>query len=100
FPNGLHGCRVMILGAGENSEATAQALRSRGVQSLFVSNRSFDRAAELAGRIGGGAIHFSEWDQYFHDIDILSSSTSAPHVLVKAERLAGMMRLRPERPLF
>jgi glutamyl-tRNA reductase len=93
-------CKVMILGAGETSELTARALLSRGVKSIFVSNRSYDRAAVLAAEMGGEAIHFDEWDRRFHDIDILISSTAAPHAIVTKSKLHPVMHQRPERPLF
>jgi len=96
----LASCRVMILGAGETSELTARALQSRGVKSLFVSNRSYDRAARLAGEMGGSAIHFDEWDRHFSRIDILISSTAAPHAIVTPEKIAPVMNRRPNRPLF
>ncbi len=96
----LGACKVMILGAGETSELTARALQLRGVKSLFVSNRSFDRAAALAAEMGGEAIHFDQWDSRFHDIDILISSTAAPHAIVTKAKLGPVMHQRPERPLF
>jgi glutamyl-tRNA reductase len=92
--------RVMVLGAGETSERTARSLVSRGVKTVIVSNRTFDRAAALAGEIGGMAIHFDHWQNEFPDVDILISSTAAPHHLVTRERLEPMMRLRAGRPLF
>ena len=49
----LKNSEVMILGAGEMSRITAQSLVSRGARSIFVSNRSFDRAEELATDMGG-----------------------------------------------
>ncbi len=96
----LHQRRVMVLGAGDTSERTARSLVSRGVRTVIVSNRSFDRAATLAAEIGGLAIHFEQWSDEFHDIDILISSTAAPRPIVTPERLEPMMRLRPGRPLF
>ncbi len=93
-------CHVMILGAGETSELTAGALQARGVQSIFVANRSFDRAAVLAEKMGGKAIHFDEWQREFQDVDILIGSTAAPHPVLTAEKLAPIMRQRRDRPLF
>jgi len=92
--------RVMILGAGETSERTARSLVSRGVKTVIVSNRTFDRAAALAAEIGGMAIHFDHWQNEFPDVDILISSTAAPHPVVTRERLEPMMRQRAGRPLF
>jgi len=96
----LKGKQVMILGAGETSERVARSLQSRGIQSVIVSNRTFDRAAKLAGEIGGMAIHFDHWENAFAGVDILISSTSAPHLILTPERLAPLMRLRRGRPLF
>src|SRR5205814_4093763 len=59
----LSGRKVLVLGAGETSERTARALVSRGVSDLRVSNRSMDRAAELAGLVAGRAICFDEWPE-------------------------------------
>ncbi|MGH8048566.1 MAG: glutamyl-tRNA reductase, partial [Chthoniobacterales bacterium] len=92
--------RVMVLGAGETSERVARSLVSRGVKTVIVSNRTFDRAAELAGEIGGMAIHFDHWRNEFPDVDILISSTAAPHHVLTREQLEPMMRQRAGRPLF
>lgn len=92
--------RVMILGAGETSERTARSLVSRGVKTVIVSNRTFDRAAELAAEIGGMAIHFDHWHREFDDVDILISSTSAPHYLLDRKKIEPMVRQRGDRPLF
>ena len=40
----LAGCRVIVIGAGEMSRQTAQALVSRGASTVFVTNRSYDKA--------------------------------------------------------
>lgn len=96
----LSTCKVMILGAGETSELTARALQLRGVKSIIVSNRSFDRAATLAAEMGGEAIHFDKWEQRLHETDILVSSTAAPHAVVTQAKLAPVMHRRADRPLF
>ena len=96
----LSTCHAMILGAGETSELTARALLSRGVKSIFVANRTFDRAAALAAEMGGEAIRFEESDRRYHDIDILISSTAAPHHIVTRAKLEPVMCQRPGRPLF
>ena len=96
----LDGCKIMILGAGETSEKTAKAFRSRGAEQIFVSNRSFERAQALATITGGRAIHFEDWEQEFRDRDILVSSTAAPHAIITLDKLAPFLRGRRHRPLF
>ena len=56
FLGDLAGRRVLVIGAGENAELTARALRDRGVETLFVANRRYDRALGLAQRFGGRAV--------------------------------------------
>jgi glutamyl-tRNA reductase len=96
----LDGRKIMILGAGETSERTAWSFRSHGARQLFVSNRSFERATELAESIGGRAIRFDDWEEEFRDLDILVSSTSAPHAIVTRAKLEPVLRMRRDRPLF
>ena len=96
----LDGCRVMIIGAGEMSRVTAQSLQSRGASSIIVSNRSFDKAEELANELGGQAIHFDDWGDYLDKVDIVISSTSAPHTVLKKEMVASVMSERRDHTLF
>jgi glutamyl-tRNA reductase len=96
----LSSCRVMILGAGETSELTARALMLRGAHGIFVSNRSYDRAQMLAEETHGQAISFDQWHERFDDIDILISSTAAPHLVVTPQKLGIAMQVRGNRPLF
>src|SRR2546425_2786671 len=67
----LADCKVLVLGAGETSERTVRALISSGVSDLRVSNRSMDRACELAQAVGGRAVPFDEWTAQGREIDIL-----------------------------
>jgi glutamyl-tRNA reductase len=100
----IHGkldhCNVMILGAGETAEMTAKALQLRGAKAVFVSNRTYERAAALAESLGGKAIHFDQWEKEFETLDILIGSTGAPHAVVTAQKLAPLMAHRKDRPLF
>ena len=96
----LKECRVMLVGAGEMSRTCAQSLMSRGARSVIVSNRSYDRAVELAQEMKGRAIRFDEWEGVLHDVDIIISSTSAPHFVIKPDTITQVMRRRRGHPLF
>jgi len=96
----LANLRVLLLGAGEISERTARSLQSRGVRSVVVSNRTYERASVLAAEIGGMATHFDHWGKAAADADILISSTNSPEPLVTPEKLLPVMKGRGDRPLF
>ncbi len=98
--NSLQDRSVMVIGAGDTSEKTARALLSRGAQSIIVSNRSHERAVALASELGGRAVLFDEWAGEFPKIDIVISSTAAPHHILDRAKLEPLMKARKNRPLL
>ncbi|VVM06810.1 glutamyl-tRNA reductase [Methylacidimicrobium cyclopophantes] len=96
----LAGRSVMVLGAGEASEKTLRALEGRGVSLLLVANRTYDRACELMKELHGEAIHWSEFLDRSVSVDIVISSTSAPHYILTRERLLPLLERRKGDPLF
>ena len=92
--------RVLVIGAGENGELTARALSERGVDTVFVANRRYDRAIGLAQRHGGRALRFDELPSELRASDIVVSSTGSPHQIVGREELELVMREREGRPLL
>jgi glutamyl-tRNA reductase len=96
----LDSCAVMVLGTGDTGSQTARALVSRGVKTLFVSNRSYEPAAGLAAELGGKALPFSQWQDHHSAIDILITSTASQSPIVNKHQLAPIMRCRASRPLF
>ena len=89
----LHDRQVMVIGAGDTSEKTARALLSRGALSVIVSNRSPDRAQALAEELGGRAVPFERWAKEFEKIDIVISSTAAPHYILDRAKLEPLMKI-------
>ncbi len=96
----LKNSRVMLLGAGDMSRRCAQSLQSRGASGIIVSNRSHDRAVEMATEMGGRALHFEKWPSEVHAVDVIISSTAAPHTVIHLEQIAPAIRRRRGRPLF
>lgn len=96
---------VVILGAGETSELTAQALAHQGAGTIFVANRHADRALSLAQRFGGSVVGLDGLPDQLLRADIVVSSTSSPHPIVGAEEVELVMAQRngahsPARPLL
>ena len=96
----LRGRKVLVLGAGETSEKTLRALSARGVSDLRVSNRSPQRAEDLARALDGIAVPFALWLDQCREIDILISSTSSAAQLLTPALIAPILRERADRPLF
>ncbi len=96
----LRGSSVMVIGAGEMSRKTARALQSRGASSVMVTNRSFDKAADLAEEIGGRAVPFQGWEEELTHLDVVIAATGAPHFVVKPGHVEAVRRKRKFRPLI
>jgi glutamyl-tRNA reductase len=96
----LSGRKVLILGAGETAERTARALVSRGVNDLRLTNRSDERASNLAELVGARSIPFDTWLGQCSEIDILISSTASAEPILTCEKLAPILAERANRPLF
>ena len=98
--NTLSRRRVMVIGAGDTSEKTAKALLSRGASDLLVTNRTYENACALATALGGRALSFDAWEAEFAQIDIVISSTSAPHYVLDRAKLEPLMKRRQHQPLL
>lgn len=96
----LSRCETVLIGAGKMGELAARSFVTAGVGNLLVANRSFDRAQEVAGRLGGHPRGLDELDELLVTADIVVSSTGAPGYLVDKERVKRVQRRRKYRPLF
>ena len=96
----LGGRRVIVLGAGETGELTAQALAGRGADMIFVANRRRNRAQGVAQRFGGRVVGFDDFPAELEQADILVAATSSPHPIVGEEELEAVMEAREGRPLL
>ncbi len=91
---------VMIIGAGKMGEACVRHLAKRGAKTVLVSNRSLERAQNLAAEFGGRAVNFDECRQALAIADIVVSSTGSPHTVLHREDVASVLSARRNRPLF
>lgn len=98
--NGLAGKKALIFGAGKMARLTAQHLKSRGVEKILVANRHLERAQEMALEIGGEALPWENALPSAVDVDIIITSTGAPHYVVKPWQTQQLMTKRGGRGIF
>jgi len=96
----LKGKQVYLVGAGKMSELAARHLLAHGCASIFVANRTYDRAAYLAEKFDGQAIHFEELYETCDRGDIVITSTGAPHAIFRREHGELFLSRRKNRPMF
>jgi glutamyl-tRNA reductase len=100
FDKNLSAKTAMIIGAGKMGEACIRHLAKKGTRSVLVSNRSYDRAVNLASEFGGRAVRFDECLTAMIEADIVVSSTGATQTILRREDIATLMPARANRPLF
>jgi glutamyl-tRNA reductase len=96
----LKGHSALILGAGAVAEQVVEHMRGRGIGNLRVVNRSFDRAAELAQRVGGEAIAWESLESVLGVPDILVTSVTTQGPVLTRALLERALALRSGRPMF
>ena len=96
----LHGRQVYLVGAGKMSELAARHLLAHGAASIFVANRTYDRASQLATKFNGQAIRFEELYETCDRADIVITSTGAPVTIFRREHGERFLSRRKNRPMF
>jgi glutamyl-tRNA reductase len=91
---------IMVLGAGAMAENCIRLLVKKGAQSIFISNRSFDRAVDLATRCGGEAVCFGYCLFEMRDVDLVIAATSSAETLLSCDDIGNLMKARRNRPLL
>ncbi|HUK24348.1 MAG TPA: glutamyl-tRNA reductase [Terriglobales bacterium] len=96
----LQGKHVYLVGAGKMSELAARHLQAHGAASIFVANRTYERAVQLAARFHGEAIRFSEIYNTCDQADIVITSTGAPVAIFRRSHGEMFLSRRKNRPMF
>jgi glutamyl-tRNA reductase len=89
---------VMLIGAGKMGALMARHLR--GIQSLMITNRTFERAVELAEKIPGSPIRFEDFPRYLKLADLVIGCAAGADVLIDASLVDRVLRERKHKPMF
>ena len=96
----LQGKSVMIIGASKMGELSAKHLKRAGVSTVLVTNRTFERAVEMAQVFDGAAVPFEHLNDHIDRADIVISSTGASHFVITKLQAESIIRQRKNRPIF
>jgi len=91
---------VMLIGAGKMGDLVARHLQRSGVSSLMVTNRTFERAVQLAAEFRGNPIRFEDYPRYLKLADLVVGCTGSPEMLLRPETVAEVIRERKQRAMF
>jgi glutamyl-tRNA reductase len=96
----LNGRTVMIVGAGKMSELAARHLRRSGATHVFVTNRTYERAVEMAKLFQGTPVEYSRFVSMLPEVDILIASSGATEYILRKEDMHRVIAARRNKPAF
>jgi glutamyl-tRNA reductase len=91
---------VMLIGAGKMGDLMARYLQGSGVHSMMVTNRTFERAVELAEKIKGSPIRFEDFPRYLKLADLVIGCAGAPDMIIDASLIERVLRERKQKTMF
>lgn len=91
---------VLLVGAGEMAELALKHLIGTGINNIYVTNRTYERAKELAKDFNGLAFPFDNLKELLTKVDIVICSTGAPNYVITLQMIKEIMPLRKYKPLF
>ena len=100
----LAGKTVFLVGAGKMSELAARHLIRSGVGTILVTNRTQERAEQMAQRFADAVapqvIPWSEMLRAASQADIVITSTGASEPIFRRESGQALLHKRKNRPMF
>lgn len=90
----MEGLKALVIGAGKMSELTLKHMLANGVSEVVVTNRSFERAEELAARYQAQAVPYDQLLTALADADIVITCTASPHYILHEEEVRRVMEGR------
>jgi len=78
----LSGKHILVVGSGEMGVLVTNALAAKNLSAIYVANRTFDRACELAKMINGTAVKMDDFERYLGLSDVVICCTAAPHFVL------------------
>jgi glutamyl-tRNA reductase len=91
---------ALLIGAGETGELTAKHLVARGIKKLFITNRTLQKAEDLAGKLNAIAIPIEDLHRQLQTTDIVISSINSPGYILTKTDIGPILQKRKNSPLL
>jgi glutamyl-tRNA reductase len=96
----LNGRTALIIGAGEMGRRAAEHLRQDSACDIWIANRTFAHAQELARDVNGHAVALEEIPTALTRADLVITATQAPHTILDARHIAPALAHDPTRSIY
>ena len=92
--------RVLVIGAGKMSEGTARHLLGAGASEILITNRTAERARDVAEMFRGEVIPYEQFPHRLPEVDIVIASSGAPGYVLTRDLVRRAIEARKNQPMF
>jgi glutamyl-tRNA reductase len=85
--------KITVIGVNALNEKIIKFLIKKDTEPVFIGNRTFAKANELAEKYGAKAFHFDQLSTILEKTDVLISATAAPHFILKKENFNAQRKM-------
>lgn len=96
----LESTNTLIIGAGEMASLVALHLKDNKVGKMIFTNRTIEKAEELALKFDGSYEEFENLDKLLPKADIIISSTGAPYHIINYNQMKKATTSKRGMPVF
>ncbi|HRZ97051.1 MAG TPA: glutamyl-tRNA reductase [Paludibacter sp.] len=89
----LKNALITMLGINKLNEDIIKFLQAKGAMSIFLGNRYFEKAEDMAAKYECKAFRFDEMKSFMEYTDVLIAATSAPHAIVRPEHISSNQKI-------
>lgn len=84
--------KILLIGVGEISELLLKYLKKENTKTVFISNRTYEKAFKLAASVGAQVVEFEELKEKLNEADVIISATSSPHIIIKKKDVVDLKK--------
>lgn len=91
--------KILIIGAGTMCRTALKYFEKEGLKDVFITNRTYHKAQQLADDILGKAYPFNELSHLFTEVDMVLTSTGSGQPFIDKTFIGTVMKTRKNKPL-
>lgn len=95
----LQNSSVLVIGAGDAGRLVVRALSYAGANNIIVTNRTREKADQLADSLGGTSIPYEMLQETLSTVDVVISSTGSPDYVLTKNNISHEINKRNGKPL-
>jgi len=91
---------ILLVGAGQTGKLSTKSLVEKGCRNLYITNRTFVKALEVADEFKVTAVPLDKMEGYLVICDVVMVATSSASPLIDCDMMSRVMPQRNDQPIL